>query len=101
MPISKDVGTGDGPTHLLDRPAALEVRDLEVGFAKAGGLQPIVTGVSFSIRAGETLGVGGESGSGKTVTALASMGLIGHGDGACVTGSVQLGGHELIGRSRK
>ncbi|CNE18403.1 ABC transporter ATP-binding protein [Mycobacterium tuberculosis] len=72
----------------------LEVTDLAVGYA--GGVRA-VRGVSFTVGAGEVLGVVGESGAGKTALALAVMGLLP--DGAGVTGSVRLHGEELIGRS--
>ena len=54
-----------------------------------------VRGVSFSLEAGQRLGVIGESGSGKTVTALAVMGLLP--EYAHVDGSVRLGGSEIVG----
>jgi ABC-type dipeptide/oligopeptide/nickel transport system ATPase component len=54
----------------------LEVRDLRVSFETASGLVRAVDGVSFSIDAGESVALVGESGCGKTVTALALMRLI-------------------------
>ena len=54
-----------------------------------------VRDVSFSLDAGQRLGVIGESGSGKTVTALAVMGLLP--DNARVSGSVVLDGREVVG----
>ena len=68
----------------------LSVRDLEVSYH---GL-PLVTGVSFDVRAGERVGLIGESGSGKSLTALAIMGLLGV--GLVAHGRVTLGGEELL-----
>lgn len=70
----------------------LEVRDLSVAF---GRHDPVVRGVSFTLDAGARLGLIGESGSGKTVTALAVMGLLP--ENARVTGSIRLAGRELVG----
>jgi oligopeptide/dipeptide ABC transporter ATP-binding protein len=58
-----------------------------------------VDGVSFSIGEGEILGVAGESGSGKTITALSLLGLLPI--GARTSGSVRFQGRELLGLSRK
>jgi oligopeptide/dipeptide ABC transporter ATP-binding protein len=56
--------------------ALLEIRDLEVQFAMEDGVLRAVDGVTYTIEAEKTLGVVGESGCGKTVTALAIMGLV-------------------------
>ena len=70
----------------------LEVQDLTVSF---GRRPPAVRGVSFDLEQGQRLGIIGESGSGKTVTALAGMGLLA--DNARASGSVRLRGQELLG----
>jgi oligopeptide/dipeptide ABC transporter ATP-binding protein len=54
----------------------LSVEELRAGFATAGGFVRAVDGVSFEIRRGEVLGLVGESGCGKTVTALALLRLL-------------------------
>ncbi len=54
----------------------LEVRDLRTVFQTPMGLIPAVKGVNFRLRAGETLGLVGESGCGKTVTALSILRLL-------------------------
>ncbi len=72
----------------------LEVRDLSIAF---GRKPPVVRGLDLTLAAGQRLGIIGESGSGKTVTALAIMGLLP--DNARVSGSIKLGGRELVGLS--
>ncbi|TDD65309.1 ABC transporter ATP-binding protein [Actinomadura darangshiensis] len=72
----------------------LQVTDLTVDHASG---PRAVRGVSFTVGAGEALGIVGESGAGKTALALALMGLLP--DGSHVTGSVRLRGEELLGRS--
>ncbi len=74
----------------------LQVRDLKVSFRTEQGMVHAIDGVSFDVREGEVLGVAGESGSGKTVTLLAVMGLITD-PNAVITGSIQYRGRELVG----
>ena len=66
-------------TPVTDRVAKgevlLEVEDLQVEFRTKAGVAHAVNGVNYTLRAGETLAVLGESGSGKSVTAQAVMGL--------------------------
>ena len=73
--------------------ALLEVRDLRVTLATAQGPADALRGVSFTLDRGATLGLIGESGCGKSMTALALMGLLP--DGAKVSGSVHFDGREL------
>ncbi len=75
----------------------LSVRDLSVEFGRRR--VPALTGVSFDLSPGQRLGIIGESGSGKTVTALAVMGLLP--ENARVSGSIRLNDQELIGRPER
>lgn len=74
----------------------LEVKDLRTRFHTADGIVRAVNGVSFSIREGETLGIVGESGCGKTVTALSIVGLIPAPPGEIVSGQVLFQGRDLL-----
>ncbi|MBV9739058.1 MAG: ABC transporter ATP-binding protein [Hyphomicrobiales bacterium] len=78
------------------RPTLLEVSGLNVAFPLEGRERRVVAGVSYSIPAGRTLGVVGESGCGKSMTALALMGLV-PAPGR-VTGSLRFEGRELVGQ---
>jgi len=71
----------------------LQVRDLTVTLPTAHGPQAALRGVSFALERGATLGLVGESGCGKSLTALALMGLLP--DRAEVGGSIRLAGQEL------
>ena len=71
----------------------LEVTDLRVTLNTARGAAPALRGVSFTLERGQTMGLIGESGCGKSLTALALMGLLP--DGASVAGSIRLDGTEL------
>ncbi|MBL6457877.1 ABC transporter ATP-binding protein [Belnapia sp. T6] len=71
----------------------LELRDLGVTFATDRGPLRAVDGISFSVEAGRTLAVVGESGCGKSVTALATMGLLP--PAARLDGSIRLLGREM------
>lgn len=75
---------------------ALAVENLQVEFAAQGGRVQAVRGVSFSVKPGETLGVVGESGCGKSVTMMSIMGLIPMPPGRIVGGSAKLNGKELL-----
>jgi peptide/nickel transport system ATP-binding protein len=76
-------------------PALLDVRDLTVRFPTAEGVVKAVSGLSYSVRRGETLGIVGESGSGKSVSNLAIMGLLNRAT-AEIGGSVRFEGKELL-----
>jgi peptide/nickel transport system ATP-binding protein len=74
----------------------LRVSGLEVKFLSAGAWHPVVENVSFDIAPGETLGLVGESGCGKTVSSLAVMGLIPRANGRITAGSVRFADRDLL-----
>ncbi len=73
----------------------LDVRGLTVSFRQDGRSVPAVRGVGFHIDKGETVALVGESGSGKSVTALATVGLLGR--ASEVAGSIRYLGQEMVG----
>ena len=91
-----------GPVPVPDAPSAadggpiLRVRDLTIEFDSESGPMRAVDGVSFDLRRGETLGLVGESGCGKTTTVLGLLRLLPPG-GRIVNGSVWFDGEDLVG----
>ena len=77
--------------------ALLEVDDLSVTFDAEGGTVTVVDRVSFNVEAGETLGIVGESGCGKSVTALSIMGLLPKPSGRIEGGDIRFSGESLPG----
>ena len=78
-----------------DASPILDVRDLQTVFETADGTVRAVDGVSYSVSAGETLGIVGESGCGKSVTSLSVLRLIPNPPGRIVGGSVMFAGEDL------
>jgi len=74
----------------------LEVRDLQTHFFTDDGVVRAVDGVSFALRAGETLAVVGESGSGKSVTSLSILRLVASPPGRIVGGEIRFRGRDLL-----
>ncbi|MDN3272213.1 ABC transporter ATP-binding protein [Streptomyces sp. MA15] len=74
----------------------LEVRDLHVEFRTRDGVAKAVNGVTYGVDAGETLAVLGESGSGKSVTAQAVMGILDTPPGRITGGEVVFQGRDLL-----
>jgi peptide/nickel transport system permease protein len=92
-PAAADLPSGDAAGPARDADALIEVRDLTVSVA---GGPDLVTGVSFALRPGAVLGLVGESGCGKTMTARALLGLLP--EGVAVTGgSVLFADRDLAG----
>ena len=74
----------------------LDVRDLHTHFFLRRGVLKAVDGVSFTLRRGEVLGLVGESGCGKSMTALSIMRLLPKGSARTVAGQVLLAGDDLL-----
>ena len=74
----------------------IQVRDLKTYFRTTDGAAKAVDGVSFDIRKGETFALVGESGCGKSVTALSLMRLIPQPAGRIAGGQILLDGKDLV-----
>lgn len=78
----------------------LEVNNLKTYFFTRGGVVKAVDDVSFSIQKGQTLGVVGESGCGKSVTALSVMRLVANPPGKIVSGEIRFNGEDILEKSQ-
>jgi oligopeptide transport system ATP-binding protein len=87
-PVPEAAPTGHAPL--------LEVDNLQVEFRTRDGVAKAVNGVSYSLEEGETLAVLGESGSGKSVTAQAVMGILDSPPGFVTGGAVRFRGQDLL-----
>jgi peptide/nickel transport system permease protein len=87
------------PAVGADAPVILEVRDLSIRFPGRYGDTAIVDRVSFTVREGETMGLVGESGCGKSITSLAIMGLLP--PTAVLSGSITFNGKELLTNDKR
>jgi oligopeptide/dipeptide ABC transporter ATP-binding protein len=85
----------------MDTDEVLAVRDLHTEIDSPHGLVRAVDGVSFSLRKGRTLAVVGESGCGKTMTALSIVGLLRHSNARTTSGEVLFGGRNLLTLDRR
>ncbi len=74
----------------------LQVRDLHVEFRTRDGVAHAVNGVTYEVDAGQTLAVLGESGSGKSVTAQAIMGILDMPPGRITGGEILFRGRDLL-----
>jgi peptide/nickel transport system ATP-binding protein len=81
----------------MEKTPVLEVKNLKTAFRTEHGELMAVDDVSFSVMPGQTLGIVGESGCGKSVTSLSIMGLIPQPPGKIVGGSINYKGKDLVG----
>lgn len=79
----------------------LDVDDLQVEFRTSQGVAKAINGVSFRLHEGETLAILGESGSGKSVTAQAIMGILDTPPGFITGGAIRYCGTDLVGLAEK
>ena len=86
---------------MASKDTVLEVNDLHTYFFNRRGITKAVDGVSFSLREGETLGIVGESGCGKTMTALSLLGLVPKPAAKIVSGEIILDGEDLVKKSTR
>ena len=77
----------------------LQISDLTIHYALDSSLVRAVNGISLSIRKGETLGLVGETGAGKTTTALGIMNLVPDPPGKIVSGEIVFEGEDLLKKS--
>ncbi len=87
--------TASGAVMAPDMPV-LRVEGLTVSVRTEAGLKPLVSNLGFTLHRGETLAIAGESGSGKSITSLAIMGLLPPPAVRVTGGSITLGGRDLL-----
>lgn len=80
--------------------AALSIEGLETGFRSGNDIIPAVRGISLHVKRGECLGLIGESGSGKSVTALSVMGLVASPPGIIQSGAIYVGNEDVLAMSQ-
>ncbi|NEE06160.1 ABC transporter ATP-binding protein, partial [Streptomyces sp. SID7499] len=93
VPAPRESVSGDGPL--------LDVRDLHVEFHTRDGVAKAVNGVNYTVSAGETLAVLGESGSGKSVTAQTIMGILDMPPGKITQGEILFRGQDMLKMSNE
>ena len=79
----------------------ISVEGLEIKFFLRKSTVEAVNGISFDINKGERVGLVGETGAGKTTTALAIMGLVPNPPGKVTAGTIKLDGENLLEKSKK
>ncbi|WP_305972207.1 MULTISPECIES: dipeptide/oligopeptide/nickel ABC transporter permease/ATP-binding protein [unclassified Mameliella] len=96
-PMAATLVNRKDPVPAAEGKGLLEVQDLQTQFHVKDRVYRAVGGVSLHVKPGECLGVIGESGSGKSVTALSVMGLVASPPGVITGGAVRYAGEDLIG----
>jgi peptide/nickel transport system permease protein len=95
MAVTKIARKSSPPPTLADAPA-LVVDGLSTGFDTGDSITPAIRDISFRLDKGECLGLIGESGSGKSVTALSLMGLVASPPGVITNGGVYIDGKDVL-----
>ena len=96
-PMAATMVRREGPVPQPEGEALLALRELRTEFHVKQRVYRAVGGVSLGVRQGECLGIIGESGSGKSVTALSVMGLVASPPGVIAGGAVHYRGEDLVG----
>jgi peptide/nickel transport system ATP-binding protein len=94
--VSQATRAESGQQPSIGAAPVLEIEDLKTHFSTPAGVVKAVDGVSYAVRSGEILGVVGESGCGKSVTALSVLRLVADPPGRIVGGRVSFGGRNLL-----
>ncbi|ABR62458.1 dipeptide/oligopeptide/nickel ABC transporter permease/ATP-binding protein [Sinorhizobium medicae] len=94
-PVTEVARDRTAPASTADD-AVLVIEKLETGFRQGGEFIPAVRGVSLHVKPGKCLGLIGESGSGKSVTALSVMGLVASPPGVIRNGAVYVGNEDVL-----
>ncbi|WP_370049788.1 MULTISPECIES: dipeptide/oligopeptide/nickel ABC transporter permease/ATP-binding protein [Salipiger] len=96
-PMAATLVRREGPAPEPEGDDVLSLRDLQTQFHVKQRIYRAVGGVSLGVKPGECLGIIGESGSGKSVTALSVMGLVASPPGVITGGAVHYKGEDLVG----
>ena len=96
-PMAATLVRREGPAPEPQGDDVLSLRDLQTQFHVKHRVYRAVGGVSLGVKPGECLGIIGESGSGKSVTALSVMGLVASPPGVITGGAVHYKGEDLVG----
>ncbi len=94
--MDQPVATAAAPSPAITSPWLLEVEDLHVHFVTTSGVVRAVEGISYKVKAGEVVALVGESGCGKSVSALAIMRLLAKPAGRVVGGRILFQGRNLL-----